>query len=221
MKKLLTVLMTVLLFTASSRSGERSEFLDGVVSVAVPAEWTAQMDSHEQTLTFGPAASPTTRIGFSTPSPNHGDPEAMTTRNFDLINLLFDDTLEITEEDSGALYGDKRGYATKFTVDIMESEVFGMSFAFTQDGYMVMALSMALEEDFEKYLPDFEGIIADFSLNAEALKRNADKLKAISDLMDRNHDTVMAELEAMAEAEAIGDWDGEEDFEEDEEETEE
>lgn len=217
MKKLLPALMIVLLSAASSWSGERSEFLDGVISVVIPAEWTAQMDTHDQTLTVGPAASPTTRIGFSTPSPNHDDPEAITSRNFELINLLFDDTLEIIEEDSDAVYGGKHGHAAKFSLDIMETEVFGNSFAFTQDGYMVMALSMALEEDFEKYLPDFEQVIADFSLNAEALERNAAKLKAISDLMDQNHDTVMAELEAMAESEAIEEWDDEEDEEDGEE----
>lgn len=214
MKKLFAVLLVAVVLATSSWSAERSEFLDGIVSVAMPAGWIGKLDDHEQTLTVGPEATPTTRLGFSTPSPNHSDPQAVTARNFDLIDLLFDGSLEIIEEDSNRRYGGKQGFFTRFTVDIMGTEVAGTSFAFIQDDYMVMALGMAMMDDFEKYFADFEKVIADYELNGDALARNADRLKEIADTMDQNHDMVMAELEAMEEEAAIEDAEYDEDEEE-------
>lgn len=203
MKKLLATLMFVTLCATLSLAGEKRDFLDGIISVALPAEWEGKMDDHEQTLTFGPSGNPTTRIGFSTPSPNHTDPAAITERNFVLINLLFDGTLNILEENPNAQYGEKHGFFTKFTVDIMGTGVAGASFAFVEKDYMVMALGMALQDDFDLYFPDFEKLIVDYGLNIDALNRNADKLKEIADTMDQNHDLIMAELEAMEEMDFI------------------
>ncbi len=211
MRAIFSAMLLTTLLMAGVAAAERSSFVDGVMSVEVPDGWTARMDERQLALSVVHPSSRATRMVFSTPNVNvNGDPAVLFGRNMDLMHMFFGDEFVPGVIDKNAEMGGKKGIATTFKAARHNAEFSGRIFSFAVAGGVVLALDMCLAGEYEANKGAFDAMLASFTVDAQAMKANAELVQDISDSADELYEDLVEDMEARE----LGD--GGADFEEEE-----
>lgn len=186
MRKKLVCLSFLVLFAASAFAAEtaRVPLLNGVYSVAAPADWYFEQQDDGAAAMFTPKKGSPEMVVFTAPNVTVGDDYAEYAGV--QAGLIFDmlGEGEVVGEEEEEFNGFP-SVVFSYAVETGKGQMMGIGRVIDYDGAAVVAHAIAPAESFEELLPVFAEIIDSHEIHPEHIEDNAELLAEVAELLNR------------------------------------
>lgn len=190
MRKIWLMALAVLLCGAL-HAGEtkRVQFLDGVYSLEVPADWHTEEDDDGSSAFLSPQKDGAAQVLVSPPNTKvDGDFGDFAGMQMGLLFAMLGGG-EITREDKDEFDG-RPAYRFEYKIPLGETSIVGSGVVVKYDEAVVMLMTFCPDDLAPRFVPQAGEVMASFRLDNAALEKNRAKVDEISE-------KTMKELQSM------------------------